>query len=142
MPGYPYDRLEVGQTFGPHHYHLTREAIAQWCRLHGQSPAPSLDPQEARRRGYRDVVAPAGMAFIFSLQAITHLDILPPGVILAGEELRFGEPPCAGDTVATTIAVVEKYLRKERRYVVLEITSRLDGGRVAVTQRFTGIWPQ
>lgn len=140
--GYYYDDLTVGQSFGPHRYPLTREAIAEWCDIHGQRFPESLDAEAARRKGLRDAVAPAGMCFIFSLQAITSLDVLPPGVILAEETLRFQEPPCAGDTVSTTVTVAERYERRERKYVVLAIVSRLGDGSVAVVNHMRGVWPR
>lgn len=139
--GFSYEKLSVGQTFGPHLYPLTRESIEQWCRLHGQKHPLSLDSEEAQHRGYRDVVAPSGMAFIFSLQALTHLDVMPAGVILAGKDLHFYEPPCAGDTIETKIKVAEKYIKRDRQYIILEFISRINGDAIAVVDRMSAIWP-
>jgi len=138
-----YEDLQVGQTFGPHRYDLTRPAMAEWCDLHRQPFPESLDPEVARRKGYRDAVAPAGMAFIFSLQAVTNLGLLRPGAILARHDLTFHEPPCAGDAVYTTVRVAEKYERRGRNYVVLEFLSRLHSpdGPLAVHNRMTAVWP-
>ena len=142
MPeGFSFDELTVGRAFGPHVYHLTGESIAEWCRIHGREYQASLDLAEARAQGYRHLVAPAGMAFIFSLQALTQLRVMPQGVILAGHELRFHEPPCAGDLVDTIITVAEKYVRRERKYVVLEILSSIAGDTLVVANRMSGVWP-
>jgi acyl dehydratase len=67
---------------------------------------------------------------------------MPPGGILAKQEMQFLGPFYVGDTLRIRARVTERFTKKERNFVTIEsVAERAEGERVAVV-RVTAIWPK
>ena len=64
----------------------------------------------------------------------------PPGGIHAKQAIRFHRPIEVGETLAIQGTVVEKYIRKERPYVVSTFEARGPDGTLVSSGRITSIW--
>lgn len=64
----------------------------------------------------------------------------PPGGIHAKQAIRFHRPIDIGETLAIQGTVVEKYVRKERPYVVSTFEARGTDGTLVSSGRITSIW--
>ena len=67
---------------------------------------------------------------------------MPPGGILAGQDMVFSRPVPVGDTVRVQAAVTRRWERKGRRFVTIESTARSSAGQVCGIVRVTAIWPK
>ena len=64
----------------------------------------------------------------------------PPGGIHAKQAIRFHRPVMVGETLSIQAHVVDKYVRKERPYVVSEFEARGGDGSLVSSGRITSIW--
>lgn len=64
----------------------------------------------------------------------------PPGGIHAKQAIRFHRPLTVGETLGIQARVVDKYVRKERPYVVSDFEARGSDGSLAASGRITSIW--
>ena len=66
---------------------------------------------------------------------------IPAGSVLAKQELEFHAELPADSTVNITTWISEKYIRRERPYVVIEFDIRDESDTQVVTGRKIIIWP-
>lgn len=138
-----YGQLVVGQTFGPFPYELTADACRRYAELTGDAHPVYRDAAAARSAGAGDVAPPPALTTVIFLRALgAAIDGIPPGSILAKQEFEIGEMPEAGERLETEMAVVEKYWKRERPYVVLEFRVRRPNGALAMVGRKIIIWPK
>jgi len=124
-----YDSVEVGTTFPP------LRAI--------QDEHPLFNDRDyAKGLGYKDVVAPPTTAAIYATRAHKQKRKLPPGGIHAKQMFHFLRPVYPGDTLISTAKVADKYVKKEKKYVVIEVVTKNQDGETVVVSRSTGIWPR
>lgn len=64
----------------------------------------------------------------------------PPGGIHAKQAIRFHRAVQVDETLSIQATVVEKYVRKERPYVVSDFEARGGDGCLVATGRITSIW--
>lgn len=64
----------------------------------------------------------------------------PPGGIHAKQTIKFLRPLVVGETLMLQARIVDKYVRKERPYVVSDFEARGTDGGLAATGRITSIW--
>ena len=64
----------------------------------------------------------------------------PPGGIHAKQSIRFHRSLAVGEDLSLQATVVDKYVRKERPYVVSEFEARGNDGCLVSSGRITSIW--
>jgi 3-hydroxybutyryl-CoA dehydratase len=79
------------------------------------------------------------------IAAVYLIDLLmarrsPPGGIHAKQAIRFHRGIAVGETLSIQAKVVEKYVRKERPYIVAEFEAKGTDGSLVSTGRVTSIW--
>jgi hypothetical protein len=123
-----YDEIEVGQKLG-----TVSEPVS--AALAGSLAGPIGEPGEA-------AVAPPAVYPVLFLKALRRtLGGIPNGGVLAKYELEFGPPLKTGGEVEIEVSINDKYVRRERPYVVVEFAiSDGDGTRV-LTGRKIIMWP-
>jgi hypothetical protein len=124
----PYDDLEVGRRHGPYVFPVPPTLAS---RLAG----PIGEPHEV------SWAPPAVFPALF-LMALRHsMGGIPAGSILAKQELEFhGRLPVGSDARVVTW-VGEKYVRRERPYVVIEFDVRDAEDSPVLTGRKIIVWP-
>ncbi len=137
-----YDTVDVGTEFPPYVYSLNEETVKRYVEAI-QDPHPLFhDEDHAKREGYKGTLAPPTTAAIYATRAHKQKKKLPPGGIHAKQMFRFIKPVYPGDTLTSYAKVVDKYIKRERKYVVIEVQTKNQQGETVVISRSTGIWPK
>jgi hypothetical protein len=124
-----YDELSEGQVLGTVTEPVSAEMAGQ---LIGEIGAP----------GEAALAPPAVFPVLFLKALRRTLGGIPSGGVLAKYELRFGEPlPADGSEVTIEVSIAEKYVRRERPYVVVQFAIDDASGARALTGLKTIMWP-
>jgi hydroxyacyl-ACP dehydratase HTD2-like protein with hotdog domain len=150
--------LGTEQTFDP--YLVTRMQIAQYAYTLGITDPVHLSVEEARRAGYRDVVAPLGFHLVIrhsvpNLLPITELaedggsdDMTPPTAAqrrMAGESsTTFHDPIVAGDEIVLSKRIGSLDEKQGRSgplvFVGYDLEyRRADTGQLVIAERYVRI---
>lgn len=141
MPRAYFDDFYAGQDWGVHTWTVASEIVAAWGQVTGDRSPLYQDCKEASSSPYKGPIAPAALAFVYLSQGIQ--DLLrekPPGGVHAKQELTFFAPVRAGDVLTTSLKVREKYVKRERKYVVFETTTLNQRGEKVLEGVRTSIW--
>jgi hypothetical protein len=124
----PYDDLAVGERHGPYEFPVTTQLASQLAGSIGEPHDVSWAP-------------PAVFPVLFLMALRQSLGGIPAGSILAKQQLEFqGRLPVDSKARVTTW-VGEKYVRRERPYVVIEFDVRDAEDRPVLTGRKIIVWP-
>ena len=110
---YDYDKIEIGEELGSYEYVLTQQMLDNF-RL-------SVDDPEAPF----PTLAVKHDATAFNLVYEDNT-----GGVNAGNEVEFFNPPIPGKTIKVTGRIADKYLRRDKPYMVIEATAVDEDGRL------------
>lgn len=136
---YLFDDLEVGQEFPSAEIKVTPETVAKYTEAVQDETPFYRDPAAAQQAGFEGIVAPPTMAAVYMLGALNQVK-RPPGGIHARQEFTFLKPVKIGETLKTKARVEDKFLRKERKYVVLAMVTTNEKDEEVVKSKMTVIW--
>ena len=110
---FEYDKIVVGEELGSYEYVLTQEMVDEFRRAvdDPDAPFPTL------------AVKHDATAFAMVYEDNT-------GGVNAGNEVEFFNPPIPGKTIRVTGRVADKYLRRDKPYMVIEATAVDEDGRL------------
>ncbi len=125
-----YDEVSVGDVFPaePLGFSVTPEAVDAFLSATGAA----LRPGSARH-------APSMIASVYLIELLAARRS-PPGGIHAKQAIRFHRAFEIGERLDIQATVVEKYMRKERPYVVSDFEARGADGSLVSSGRITSIW--
>jgi 3-hydroxybutyryl-CoA dehydratase len=83
--------------------------------------------------------APSMLASVYLIDLLTARRN-PPGGIHAKQSIQFHQGLTVGDTLSIKGRIAEKYIRKERPYVVSDFEAHNDIGDLVASGRITSIW--
>ena len=110
---FDYDKIEIGEELGSYEYVLTQEMLDNFRR--------SVDDPDA---------AFPTLAVKHDATAFALVYEYNTGGVNAGNEVEFFNPPIPGKTVRVTGRVADKYLRRDKPYLVIEATAVDEDGRL------------
>jgi len=129
----------VGKTYAPATYAVGREKIREYALAVGETNPLHLDVAHARRKGYRDLVAPPMFCVVYCGAALGPVMFDPEvGIDFArllhsAQEFRWGPLVIAGDEIATTMTVKDISARGEMGFYTFEsVSTNQDGATVCV----------
>jgi len=129
----------VGKTYAPATYAVGREKIREYALAVGERNPLHLDVAHARRKGYRDLVAPPMFCVVYCGPALGPVMFDPEvGIDFArllhsAQEFRWGPLVVAGDEIATTMTVKDISARGEMGFYTFEsVSSNQSGATVCV----------
>ena len=129
----------VGKTYAPATYAVGREKIREYALAVGEANPLHLDVAHARRKGYRDLVAPPMFCVVYCGAALGPVMFDPEvGIDFArllhsAQEFRWGPLVVAGDEIATTMTVKDISARGEMGFYTFEsVSTNQDGATVCV----------
>lgn len=125
--GVPYADVMVGQTFPARRLARDSRQIERFCAISGWSgPLPDHVP-----------------AFLLNeLRTLKQFLKLPPGVLHAREELALASPAEIGEELEVVVAITDKFIRNDKRFVVFAQTVRsASDGRLIMSITRTLYWP-
>jgi acyl dehydratase len=137
-----YDDLPLGMEFPVFEYPITRELVDKFIDATTDDNPLYSDEDLCREQGLLSALAPTGLAGIFGRLSYLQHHRMPPGGILAKQEMQFLGPFYVGDTLQVRARVTERYTKKERNFVTIEsVAERAENEQVAAV-RVTAIWPK
>lgn len=110
VPGEPRKTIE---------YTLTKEAIQKYCRSVGDLHPLYMDEEYAKASPYGGLIAPPTI-HILLMFACTPLDdwMRSPGTVNAGQCWTYNKPARPGDRIRMEGRALDKWIRKDRLFVV------------------------
>jgi acyl dehydratase len=121
-------------------YELGREKIGEYADAISDHNPLHRDAEWAKRRGYRDVVAPPTLAAVFVTRPLrAALDdpewvkraaIDPSKILHGGQSLRFHRPLHPGERLTITSSVAETFAKRDLTFLVLATHVEANGERV------------
>lgn len=135
-----WDRKILGQEFSQQVEPVTRQALLNFAALMGTSNPIYCDPQAARARGYRDIIAMPAFLMVRGAEPLVppELDFHGMG-INAGYECTFFEVIYPDDTLTFSTCLVDMYEKTGRsgimRFVVRETTVTNQHGKTVAVLR-------
>ncbi len=124
--------LRVGETFGPYRYDVTPE-IARTYRS-------SLSDREVVFIDGVEVVPPTLLTFPV-LQMVDDKYVQRPGMVHTQQDFDFLAPVAVGACLKTTGMLTHMFLRRGRRFLVIETTTENEAGSVVLTARMQLMHP-
>lgn len=130
----PFKQLEVGRVFPvpPASFFVTEEIVDAYLEATG-------DDTPAFRKGAEPRPAPPTLAAVYMLDALGHFRN-PPGGIHTKQSFTFHRPAYVGDRLESEVRILEKYSKKNRDYVAMEIVTRNQRGELVTSGIITRIW--
>ena len=110
---YDYDKVEIGEELGSYEYVLTQKMLDDYRTSidDPEAPFPTLAVKH-------DATA----------LAMVYEDTV--GGVNAGNEVEFFNPPIPGKKIKVTGRIHDKYLRRDKPYMVIEATAEDEDGRL------------
>ncbi len=129
-----YDDVKMGEVFPPEPlaFEISEAAVEQFLAATGDETGLYGEVDGARR-------SPSMIAAVYLIDLLMARRS-PPGGIHAKQSVRFHRAVSVGETLGVQARVVDKYLRKERPYVVSEFEARGGDGGLVASGRITSIW--
>ena len=118
LPELNYDKLQIGEELGTYEYLLTQEILASF--------RASVEDPEA-------VFPTIGVKHDATALAMCYEDKI--GGVNAGNEMEFHNPPIPGKKITVTGRVHDKYMRRDKPYLVIEATAIDEDGRLLEKMR-------
>jgi hypothetical protein len=128
--GVSYDDIAVGQAFPPQPLPITADDVARFYRCLGQDdPAPKIGDRVP--------------SFLLNeLRAMKNQMRFPPGVLHAQEEIEMLSAARLGEPLTTSITIADKYLRNDKRFIVIDQHVRCASDRRSIMKiRHILYWP-
>ena len=124
----PFDDLVVGERRGPYEFPVPAALASQLAESIGERPPISWTP-------------PAVFPVLFLMALRLSMGGIPAGSILAKQQLEFHGRLHVDSTARVVTWVGEKYVRRERPYVVIEFEVRDSQDNLVLTGRKIIVWP-
>ena len=110
---FEYDKVEIGEPLGSYEYLLTQEMLDNF--------RASVDDPEAPF---------PTLAVKHDATALAMVYDDTTGGVNAGNEVEFFNPPIPGKKVSVTGRIADKYMRRDKPYLVIEATAIDEDGRM------------
>jgi N-terminal half of MaoC dehydratase len=135
----------LGTRYAAVEHRVEESGLRAYADLFGYTAERFRSAEAARAEGFRGLLAPAGYAAVYTMQAVLVALHAPElGVpfawnLHAGQSLDFGEPVCAGDVLTTTVTLRGVRPRGANLFYWFETESRTDSGLLTVSGASTQV---
>ena len=138
-----WDELVPGQARETLAYLLTAEAIRKYCQAVGDLHPLYLDEDFAKKSPYGGLIAPPSI-HILLMFACTPADdwMRSPGTVNAGQSWSYNIPARPGDVIRLEARALDKFIKRERLFVVHDNVFFNQHGEVICSGRGWTIRPQ
>lgn len=128
-PDFCYETAKLGQVLCSGVCDVTAGDVERFRRLLGYEAAADSG------------LAPSSMGLTYGLRLGWEHSIFPPGVVRMGDDDVFGVPARVGDRLTTTFSIVEKFEKKDRRFLRYEMRTINQLGALVCAISFVGLMP-
>lgn len=138
-----YEDLQLGKEFDPFDMVVDTDTVDSFLTAIGEDRASFYQSKEiAGKWGFDRPLAPHSVAAIYARLSYLKNYTMPGGGILARQEFQFSRPVFVGDRLVCKAKVVDRFLKKERKYVVIEINTYNQDDQPVSVVRIEAIWPK
>ena len=132
----------IGKTFAPVTYAVGREKIREYASAVGETNPLYLDETTARTGPFGGLIAPPSI-HILLMFACTPADdwMRSPGTVNAGQSWSYNIPARPGDTITLQARALDKFIKRERLFVVHDNVFFNQNGEVICSGRGQTIRP-
>jgi acyl dehydratase len=134
-PRATFDGAEIGVPVCEGRIVVSQQDIDSFCRL------MDYDDPAYGEGAPGGAMAPTSMCLTYGLRLGWEEDVFPPGAIRVGDENVYGVPARAGDTLVTVLTIVDRFVRKERKFLKYEMVTTNQNGERVCTVAFTAVVP-
>lgn len=141
-----YDFFYVGQELPPYTHTVTGNEIDNFCKSFNEKNPIYLDDVAAREVGFVGRIAPPMMVRYYAhfqnvFKGFRGMTIPGHSIHTSGEYHFFGSVQ-PGDTIITEGEVIDKYIKKDKKFISFELISKNQRGEIIVINRHTSMWPK
>ncbi len=142
-PELVFAELKEGRTFRTLQYRVTEDLVEEYMAAVGDRHPLYWDEIYAKDGPFGALIAPPGLAAIYSRLSYLQDHSMPSGGVLAKQEFEFSGPVRIGETLRVTARVVERFIdKKQRKRVNFLIEAKNQGGDPVSITRLYAIWPK
>jgi len=132
--GIEFNEITVGNLLGKYKDTASREEILRYIKNTGIHEEKFVYENE--------LIVPPAMIFVFTLRSIFSSKIPVEGAILAGHELECIDPIKSGENLNIDIVIKDKYIKKDRKYVLINFVIKGDDEKIKCINTMKAIWPK
>jgi len=110
-----YDQMTIGFDCGGGTYKVTKEEIAKFATLMGDSNPNAMDEKAASESPYKGLIVPTGMIYIYGLRICWDRKVFIDKAVRMGDYIEFYKPARPGDVITLKMSVVDKKLTSSGR---------------------------
>jgi|TARA_B110000259_G_scaffold179894_1_gene219947 acyl dehydratase len=130
-----FEGAELGREVCEGCIHVTQTEIDTFCNLLGYNdPAYKGD-------AVGGAIAPSSMGLTYGLRLGWENKVFPPGCIRMGDENVHGHPVRPGDDLRTVLTIVDKFKRKNRKFMKYKLRTTNQRDQLVCSITFTAIVP-
>ena len=124
-------------------YTLTRQAIELYCQSVGEDHPIYFDEAYAKTTRYRGLIAPPSIHILLMFSCTPADDWMrSPGTVNAGQSWSYNVPARPNDTIRLEARALDKFIKRERLFVVHDNVFFNQHGDVICSGRGWTIRPQ
>lgn len=117
-------------------YVLTLEAIQKYCRSVGDMNPLYFDELYAKKSRFGGIVAPPAIHILLMFACTPNDDWMrSPGTVNAGQSWSYNIPARPGDTIHLQARALDKFIKRERLFVIHDNVFTNQNGEVICSGR-------
>jgi 3-hydroxybutyryl-CoA dehydratase len=114
-----WDEIVPGEPRKTLPYTLTQEDIHKLCRVLGDEHPMYFDEEYAKKTPYKGLIAPPSIHILLMFSCTPADDWMrSPGTVNAGQSWSYNHPARPGDTIRLEARALDKFIKKNRLFVV------------------------
>ena len=140
-----YDFFYIGQELPVYVHKVTEEEIDKYCKSVQERNPVYISDAAAREMGFPGRIAPPMMVrnyAHFQNVFMGFKETIPGHTIHASGEYMFLKAVRPGDTITTTGKVIDKFVKRDKKFLCFELISKNQTGETVVINRHTSVWPK
>jgi acyl dehydratase len=150
LPLYEWDVAEIGHSSPPFTHEVTEKSIADYCEAVRNDNPLYLDAEAARKGPFGTIVAPP--TYVFKCAPLRRNEVMHAqgyaspeekrdrATPYAKSEIQFYRPIKLGDSITSTVELVDKYVRRDNQFITWKTVAHNQDGEKVVEYLYTIIW--
>ncbi len=136
-----YDQIEAGLTLPEIEFEISEERVKHYVQAIEDFNPIYLEDEQALRAGFPRRIAPPTIGALFIMKVYADLGGQPDGTIHTQQSFKFFGPIYVGEIIRTSSRVIDKFIKRDKQYVLVETHSLNSRKELIMLGRSTFIWP-
>lgn len=136
-----FNDLEKGQAFPPYRYRLEHEYVQAYLQAVGETNPVFRDERAAREAGFESVIVPPPAVLSYGFIYLAMRRRPPTGYLNTSVSFEFLAPLRVGAELTLNLSVEDKFMKRERKYIILKAVVDDVHGEVVARARVDCIFP-